>query len=85
MEKVKFELGREGKIISRSLGKIGFPRKGWSPKAGETYWVETEEKERVYIFFPATDHFALNPYSFPPQPRLDGEEFRVYEAHLRVS
>lgn len=44
MEKVKFEIGRDGKIISRSLGKIGFPGTGWSPRLGEDYWATAEEK-----------------------------------------
>jgi len=98
MEEVIFEIDQEGKIISRSLGKVGFPTKDWFPKTGKPYWVEVIRKEkRSYLFSPVTDKIILisdpspslclfhpSPPLFRPQLRLEDEEFWLYVFQRKI-
>lgn len=66
---VEFERGRQGgQIITHSIGKIGFPCKGWFPQSGRSYYVSvTEEREKVLILSPVTADIELDPYEFKPR------------------
>ena len=52
---VRFVPGKDNKPIARfdgTRGKIILPCRGWTPRVGEEWEVELEEKERYYIAFP---------------------------------
>jgi len=72
---VKFVPGRDNKPIARSggrRGKVILPCRGWTPRVGEEWEVELEEKERYYI-------------AYPLQPVIESHEYEYGETYKLVT
>ena len=70
---VKFIEGKEKKPIARengSRGKIILPCRGWTPRVGEEWEVELEERDRYFIAYPVRPCISVD------EENRDGE-FRL--------